>query len=92
MTLKAQLAEGKLIPLETSEWTALITVVHKQDGDIHICGDFKLTINPVICPQVYLVSSPEELFGTLINGESYSKLNLVRAYKQTKVMESSQPM
>ena len=92
--LKAQVAEGELIPVETiaSEWAAPIVVVHKRDGDIRICGDFKLTVNPVICPQVYPLPSPEELFSTLANGESYSKIDLARAYKQMKMMESSQPL
>ena len=92
MTLKAEVAEGELIPVETSEWAPPIVVVHKRDGDISICGDFKLTINPVICPQAYPLPTPEELFSTLANGESYSKLDLPRAYKQTKVTESSQPL
>ena len=61
-TLRAQVAEGELIPVETSEWAAPIVVVHKQDGDIRICGDFKLTVNPVICPQVYPLPTPEEIF------------------------------
>ena len=86
------MAEGELIPEETNEWAAAIVVVHKCDGDIHICGDFKLTINPIICPQVYPLPTPEEMFSTLANGESYSKLNLAQAYKQMRVTESSQPL
>ena len=50
---------------------AQVTLVHKRDGDIRICGDFKLTINPVICPQVYPLPTPEEMFSTLANGESF---------------------
>ena len=91
-TLRSQVAEGELIPVETSEWAAPIVVVHKRDGDIRICGDFKLTVNPVICPQVYPLPTPEEMFSTLANGESFSKLDLARAYKQMKVTEDSQPL
>ena len=91
-TLRAQVAEGELIPVETSEWAAPIVVVHKRDGDIRICGDFKLTVNPVICPQVYPLPTPEEIFSTLANGESFFKLDLARAYKQMRVKESSQPL
>ena len=91
-TLRAQVAEGELTPVEASEWAAPIVVVHKHDGNIRICGDFKLTVNPVICPQVYPLPTPEEMFSTLANGESYSKLDLARAYKQMRVTESSQQL
>ena len=70
-TLRAQVAEGELIPVETSEWAAQIVVVHKRDGGICIYGNFKLTVNPVICPQVYPLPTPEEIFSTLANGESF---------------------
>ena len=46
----------------------------------------------MICPQVYPLPTPEELFSTLANGESYSKLDLFQVYKQMKVEKSSQPL
>ena len=61
-------------------------------GGLRVCGDFKVTINPVICPQVYLLPTPEELFSALAKGESFSKLDLSQAYKQMKVEKSSQPL
>ena len=75
-TLRAQVAEGELIPVEQSEWAAPIVVVHKRDGGLQMCGEFKVTINPVIRTQVYPLPTPEEMFSTLANGESYSKLDL----------------
>ena len=60
------MTEGELTPVETNEWVALIVVVHKQDGDICICGDFKLTINLVICFQVYPLPTHEEIFSIQI--------------------------
>jgi len=72
-TLRAQVAEGELIPVERSEWAAPIVVVHKRDGGLCVCGDFKITINP---PKVYPLPTPEEMFSTLANGEFYSKLDL----------------
>ena len=36
--------------------------------------------------------TPEEMFSALVNGESYTKLDLARAYKQMKVKEECQPV
>ena len=57
-----------------------------------MCADFKVTINPVICPRVHLLPTPEELVSALAKGKSFSKLDLSRAYKQMKVEKSSQPL
>ena len=65
-------------------------VVQKKDGGVCICGDFKVTINPVICPQVYPLPTPEEMFSALANGETFTRLNLARAYRQMKVKPECQ--
>lgn len=88
--LQTQVTEGELVPVERSEWAAPIVVVHKKDGGIRICGDFKVSINPVICSQVYPLPTPEEMFSMLANGESYTKLDLARAYKQMAVKKECQ--
>ena len=64
--------------------------MHKRDGGIRICGDFKVSINPVICSQVYPLPTPDEMFSMLANGESYTKLDLARAYKQMAVKKECQ--
>jgi len=66
--LQAQVDEGELIPVERSEWAAPIAVVHKHDGGIRICGDFKVTVNPVICLQPYPLPTPEEIFTLWLMG------------------------
>ena len=38
--------EGILEKVEYSEWAAPIVSVPKKDGKLHICGDYKVTINP----------------------------------------------
>ena len=66
--LKAQVAQGELRPVDRSDWATPIVVVPKSDRGIRICGDFKVTINPVICPQVFPLPTPEEMFSALANG------------------------
>ena len=41
-------AEGTLEPVQMAEWTSPIVPVVKSDKkSVHICGDFKQTLNPV---------------------------------------------
>ena len=90
LLLNAQVSE-ELIPVEQSEWVAPIVVVNKKDRGIRICGDFKVSIDPVVCSQVHPLPTPEEMFSTLANGESYSKLDLANAYKLMRASDCSQP-
>ena len=46
---------------------------------------FKVNIDPVICPQIYPLPSPKEMFSVLANGESFTRLDLAQAYRQMKV-------
>ena len=89
-TLRSHVADGELVPVESSEWASPIVVVHKRDGSIRICGDFKIFINSVVFQQVYPLPTPEEMFSMLANGESYTKLDLARAYKQMAVKKECQ--
>ena len=90
--LDKQVKEGELVPVAKSEWAAPIVVVHKKDGGIRICGDFKVSINPYLHSHVYPLPTPQEMFSTLANGESYTKLDLARAYKQMRVKSECQPL
>ena len=75
-----------------SDWATPIVVVYKKDGGIRICDDFKVSINPVLETQTYPLSTPEEMFSTLANGELYTKLDLARAYKRLKVKQECWPL
>ena len=65
-------------------------VITKKDGDIRVCADFKMTINPHLLMQTFPLPTPDEVFSTLANGESFTKLDLARAHKQMKVSTESQ--
>ena len=67
-------------------------MVKKKDGGIRICADFKMTINPYLRHKTFPLPTPEEIFATLANGESFTKLDLARAYKQMEVASDSQSL
>ena len=87
--LDRQVAEGELTPVEHSSWASPLVVVPKGEG-VRLCADFKVTINQHVKTPAYPLPTPEEIFAKLAGGESFSKLDLSRAYKQLRVSKESQ--
>ena len=72
-----------------SDWAAPIVVVRKPGGRVHICGDFKVTSNPVLRNVVYPLPLPQELFNKLNGGVYLSKLDWADAYLQIELDNAS---
>ena len=83
---------GMLERVETSRCAAPIVPVPKADGTVHLCGDYKVTINPVLSVTQYPLPKPEDLFATLAKGEKFSKLDLANAYQQVLLDEQSREL
>lgn len=78
--------------VSTSEWASPIVVVPKGDGSIRICGDYKVTINPLIEDNSYPLPTSEDLFATLAGSEVFSKIDLSHAYQQLELTENSKEL
>ena len=61
----------------------------KQDGNIRICGDYKLTINAVSKTDPYPLPHNEDIFASLPGGKSFTKLDLAHAYQQIPLTDDS---
>lgn len=73
-----------------SDWaTPLVVVPKKAGGGIRLCGDYKVTVNPVLKMDVYPLSLPEDLFATLAGGKVFCVLDLSSAYQQVPLSEES---
>ena len=82
--------EGALEPVEIADWPAPIVPVLKCDkSSVQICGDFHLTVNPVLKLDTFSIPKVEDLFTRLRKGKAFTKLDLSQAYQQQPLEESS---
>jgi len=81
--------EGVLEKTTYSEWAAPIVAVPKRDGRLRLCGDYKVTVNPVLDVDQYPLPKPDDIFATLSGGQKYTTLDLSHAYNQLLLDEDS---
>ena len=75
-----------------SDWAAPVVPVPKADGSVCLCGDYKVTLNPVLQVDQFPVPKPEDLFANLAGGKTFSKLDLSHAYQQVLLEPGSLPL
>ena len=54
----------------------------KGDGQIRVCGDYKVTVNFNLEMDQHPLPKPEDLFTSLSGGQKFSKLDFKHAYEQ----------
>ena len=63
--------KGVIYPVQFSDWAAPIVLVVKQDGNIRICGDYKLTINAVSKTDPYPLPRIKDIFASPSGRKSF---------------------
>lgn len=81
--------QGVISKVNYSEWAAPIVVVPKADSSVRICGDYKVTINPMLKVDQHPLPNAQDLFATLAGGKWFSKLDLSHAYQQLELDDAS---
>ena len=82
--------EGIIVPVESAEWARPLVIVKKKNGNIQICTDFRVTVNPLIDPHQYPIPDPNELISRLSGCSVFSTLDLSQAYAQLPLSKDSQ--
>jgi len=83
------LEKGVCSPVEYSEWATPIVCIPKTNGEVRICGDYKVTINPWLDVDKYPLPKTQDLFAKLAGGKYFTKLDLTQAYQQVELDDES---
>ena len=84
---------GVLKKVNHAAWAAPVVPVHKKDGTLRLCGDYKVTINPDLLVDQYPLLKPADLMACLTEGGGvvcFTKLDLTSAYQQMEFDDKSQ--
>ena len=65
--------------------------VLKRDGTIRVCGDYKLTLNQVTLVDTSPLPLVQNIFASLDNSQTFTKLDLAHAYQQLTLDDDSRP-
>ena len=82
-------AAGILEKVECSDLAVAIVPVPKKDGTMRVCGDFNVTINPMLQVDQHPLPNPNELLSTRAGGKTFTKLDLTAAYQQMLLDDES---
>ena len=81
--------QGVISKVEHSEWASPVVPVKKANGDLRICGDFRMALNSQLEIDQYPLPRVDDIFASLAGGQKFTKLDLRQAYLQFEVHPSS---
>ena len=82
--------DGIIEPVQFADWAAPIVTVLKSDGkSVHICGDFKVTVNQASKLDRYPIPKIKDLLAKLAGGKLFTKLDMSQAYQQLVLEDDS---
>ena len=87
--LDRMLEQNIIEEVRFSEYACPIVIADKPNGDIRICGNYKLTANKVLNLEQYPIPSLEDMVQSLQGGQFFSKVDLSHAYNQVELDDDS---
>ena len=87
--LDEMVRSGVLQPVQSSPWATPIVTVLKPNGQPRICGDYRLSVNPLLHQTSATTMDIESMFEGLHGKRFFSKIDLTNAFLQIPLDESS---
>ncbi|KAK3107500.1 hypothetical protein FSP39_015888 [Pinctada imbricata] len=85
-------SEGIIESVPHSQWATPIVPALKKNGNVRVCGDYRVTVNPVIRLEQYPLPKIEDIFASLAGGKKFTKLDLTQAYHHMELDDESQQL
>lgn len=82
-------ADGIISKIDHSDWRSPLVIVPKPDGNVRLCVDYKIAVNPQIKSAHYPIRRIDEILNSLHNSSYFCRLDLYKAYLNIKVDEES---
>ena len=73
---------GNLGPVACSKWASSVIPVMNKNGQVRLCGNFKVTVNPHLVIKIHPIPIKEKIFKTLQVGQAWSQIDLTNAFMQ----------
>ncbi|XP_024892655.1 uncharacterized protein K02A2.6-like, partial [Temnothorax curvispinosus] len=83
---------GILEKVDFSEWATPIVPVIKKNGEIRVCGDYSVTLNPNLNIDSHPLPTPDELLTQMAGEKVFSKIDLLQAYLQLEVRQQDREL
>ena len=87
--LERLIKAGVLVPVKVSDWGTPIVPVGKSNGDVRVCGDYKITVNPELVVDRFPLPKIEDLFLQIADSEFFTTFDLAHAYQQIELDEDA---
>ena len=71
------------------DWATPIEPLLKPDGSVRVCGDYKVTTDPVLEVSEHPIPTDDDTYHPVTGGEKVTKLDLSSAYQQVLLEEES---
>ncbi|XP_058810507.1 uncharacterized protein K02A2.6-like [Phymastichus coffea] len=92
MEIDRLIKSGVAEKVESSEWATPRVPILKSNGQVRICGNYKITVNRYLIVNRHPIPRTQDLLAMLKGGTIFTKLDLMNAYQQFLLDEESQKL